>query len=148
ILDEPFTGLDPINTGMIKDEIYRLRDQGVTVLFSTHRMEQVEEMCEDIILINQGKNILNGNVLEIRNRYKEHLFRVNYQGHLPESFTEGIELVQREDHQATFRIPEGDSPNHLLQYLMRSHCEIHGFTEILPSINDIFIRQVKGISHE
>ncbi len=78
ILDEPFTGLDPINSNMIQDEIFRLRDKGVSILFSTHRMEQVEEMCENIILINKGKNILMGNVKEIRNRFKEHL----YQGEL------------------------------------------------------------------
>ena len=148
ILDEPFTGLDPINSQMIQDEIYRLRDKGVTILFSTHRMEQVEEMCENIILINNGKNILQGNVREIRNKYKEHLYRVNYQGQLPASFSEGLQLVSHEDHSATFRIGDQHSPNSLLQYLMQSGCEIHSFHEILPSINEIFIRQVKGISHE
>jgi ABC-2 type transport system ATP-binding protein len=148
ILDEPFTGLDPINSNMIQEEIYRLRDKGVTILFSTHRMEQVEEMCENIILINKGKNILMGNVRDIRNRYKEHLFKVSYKGELPQSFSGGLELVKKEDHTATFRIPNEDTPNHLLQYLMQSGCEIHAFHEILPSINEIFISQVKGISHE
>jgi len=148
ILDEPFTGLDPINSNMIQEEIYRLRDKGVTILFSTHRMEQVEEMCENIILINTGKNILMGNVKDIRNRYKEHLFKVSYKGELPQSFSGGLELVKKEDHTATFRIPDQDTPNHLLQYLMQSGCEIQAFHEILPSINEIFISQVKGISHE
>jgi ABC-2 type transport system ATP-binding protein len=148
ILDEPFTGLDPINSNMIQEEIYRLRDKGVTILFSTHRMEQVEEMCENIILINKGKNILMGNVKDIRNRYKEHLFKVSYKGELPQSFSGGLELVKKEDHTATFRIPNQDTPNHLLQYLMQSGCEIQAFHEILPSINEIFISQVKGISHE
>jgi ABC-2 type transport system ATP-binding protein len=148
ILDEPFTGLDPINTNMIQDEIYRLRDKGVSILFSTHRMEQVEEMCENIILINKGKNILMGNVKEIRNRFKENLFKVSYKGELPLEFSGGLELVRREDHTATFRIPDQDTPNHLLQYLMQRGCEIHAFQEILPSINEIFISQVKGISHE
>lgn len=148
ILDEPFTGLDPINSRMIQEEIYRLRNNGVTILFSTHRMEQVEEMCENIILINHGKNILMGNVKEIQNRYKENLFRVHYQGTLPTSFSGGLELVSTADHSATFRIPAQDSPNHLLQYLMQNHCQIHGFEEILPSINDIFITQVKGTAHE
>ena len=148
ILDEPFTGLDPINSNMIQEEIYRLRDKGVTVLFSTHRMEQVEEMCENIILINKGKNILMGNVKEIRNRYKEHLYKVNYQGVLPLEFSGGLELVRNEEHSATFRIPGQDTPNHLLQYLIQAGCEIHGFQEILPTINEIFIQQVKGVSHE
>ncbi len=148
ILDEPFTGLDPINSNMIQDEIFRLRDNGVSILFSTHRMEQVEEMCENIILINKGKNILMGNVKEIRNRFKEHLYQVTYSGELPQTFTGGLELVRQEDHTATFRIPDHDTPNHLLQFLMGSGCEIQSFHEILPSINEIFISQVKGISHE
>ncbi|MEO6133067.1 MAG: ATP-binding cassette domain-containing protein [Saprospiraceae bacterium] len=148
ILDEPFSGLDPINTSMIQDEIFRLRDQGVTIIFSTHRMDQVEEMCENIILINHGKNILQGNVTEIRNKYKEHLYKVAYSGTLPLQFSGGLEMVRSEDHTATFRIPNEGSPNDLLQYLMNAGCQIHSFHEILPSINEIFIRQVKGISHE
>ncbi|HUR30223.1 MAG TPA: ATP-binding cassette domain-containing protein [Saprospiraceae bacterium] len=148
ILDEPFTGLDPINSNMIQDEIFRLRDKGVTIIFSTHRMEQVEEMCENIILIHRGKNILQGNVAEIRNKYKEHLFKINYKGTLPQQFSNGLELVKSEDHTATFRIDEQQSPNSLLQYLIQSGCEIYSFQEILPSINEIFINQVKGVSHE
>lgn len=148
ILDEPFTGLDPINSNMIQEEIFRLRDKGVSIIFSTHRMEQVEEMCENIILIHQGKNILEGNVKEIRNKYKEHLYNMTYQGQLPENFSDGLELIRSEDHSATFRIGEQASPNKLLQFLINSGCEVHSFREILPSINEIFIRQVKGISHE
>ncbi len=148
ILDEPFTGLDPINTAMIQEEIFRLKNHGVTILFSTHRMEQVEEMCEQIILINHGKNILMGAVKDIRNEYKENLYEVGYSGTLPASFAGGLQLVRQEDHVAVFRLPERDSPNRLLQSLMQSGCEIHSFREILPSINEIFIRQVKGISHE
>lgn len=148
ILDEPFSGLDPINSNMIREEIFRLRDQGVTVLFSTHRMEQVEEMCENIILIHHGKNILQGNVKEIRNKYKEHLYRINFGGQLPSMFNDGFELITSETNTATFRIGDHTSPNALLQYLIQSGCEIHSFNEILPSINEIFIRKVKGISHE
>src|SRR5687768_15063036 len=148
ILDEPFTGLDPINSNMIQEEIYRLRDKGVTILFSTHRMEQVEEMCENIILIHQGKNILQGNVKEIRNKYKERLYKINFGGQLPLTFSEGLELIRTEDHAAVFRIAEHKTPNALLHYLIQSGCEIHSFHEILPSINEIFIQQVKGISHE
>lgn len=148
ILDEPFTGLDPINSNMIQDEIYRLRDAGVSILFSTHRMENVEEMCENIILINHGKNILMGNVKEIRNRFKENLFKVGYKGELPQAFSGGLELVRAENHTATFRIPNQDNANHLLQFLINAGCEIQSFHEILPSINEIFISQVKGISHD
>lgn len=147
ILDEPFSGLDPINSQMIRDEIYRLRDKGVTILFSTHRMEQVEEMCEEIILIHHGRNILMGNVKEIRHQYKENLFEVTYHGSLPSTFPDGIEKTSHSDHTATFRLAGQQSPNHLLQSLMQAGCEIHGFREILPTINEIFIRQVKGTQH-
>src|SRR5688572_33371383 len=105
-------------------------------------------MCENIILIHHGKNILQGNVTEIRNKYKEHLFKINYQGPLPQQFSKGLELVKSEDHTAVFRIGEQQSPNTLLQYLIQSGCEIHSFQEILPSINEIFIQQVNGVSHE
>lgn len=147
ILDEPFTGLDPINAQMIQDEIYRLRDNGVTILFSTHRMEQVEEMCEDIILINRGRNILQGNVRDIKHRYKQYLYHVDYSGTLPDHFNDGLTLVRKEDRTATFKLPPGESPNRLLQFLIQSGCEIHGFREILPSIHEIFIEQVKGAAH-
>ena len=148
ILDEPFTGLDPINTSMIQDEIFRLKKSGVTIIFSTHRMEQVEEMCENIILINQGKNVLLGNVKEIQNTFKEHLYKVGFKGTLPQSFNGGLELIRQSDHEAVFKIPDHDTPNHLLQYLMQSGCEIQSFHEILPSINEIFIRKVKGDRYE
>lgn len=147
ILDEPFTGLDPINSSMIQEEIYRLRNKGVTILFSTHRMEQVEEMCENIILINHGKNILMGNVKQIQNQFKENLYSVTYKGTMPSHFNGGLELVRSEDHTATFRLPTGDTPNHLLQHLIQAGCEIQAFHEILPTINEIFINQVKGSQH-
>ena len=84
ILDEPFSGLDPINTNLIKDEIYRLNKEGTSIIFSTHRMEQVEEICEDIVLMNQGKVILQGNVAQIKEDFKENIFRIGFQGQLPE----------------------------------------------------------------
>ncbi|MEO6191051.1 MAG: ATP-binding cassette domain-containing protein, partial [Saprospiraceae bacterium] len=76
ILDEPFSGLDPINTNLIKDEIIQLKNEGASILFSTHRMEQVEELCEEIVLINKGKNVLSGPVHDIRQQYRESLFEV------------------------------------------------------------------------
>jgi ABC-2 type transport system ATP-binding protein len=109
-------------------------------------MEQGRNV-ENIILINHGKNVLLGNV-EIRNTYKENLYEVGFKGNLPQQFNGGLELVKQSDHTAVFRIPDQDTPNHLLQYLMQSGCEIHSFREILPSINEIFIRIVKGVSHE
>jgi len=80
ILDEPFSGLDPINTNLIKDEIDALNQKGISIIFSTHRMEQVEEVCEKIVLINQGKNVLQGGVKDIKNQFKKNLFKFNFEG--------------------------------------------------------------------
>ena len=80
ILDEPFTGLDPINTNLIKDEIRRLNEDGVSIIFSTHRMEQVEEICEHIVLINQGEKILEGRVEDVKQQFKENVYKINYEG--------------------------------------------------------------------
>ena len=95
ILDEPFSGLDPINANLMKDEIAQLRDEGTSIIFSTHRMEQVEEVCEQIVLINRGKNVLEGSVKDIKNQFKENLFEVKYDGTLPDNlsqFTKSISI--------------------------------------------------------
>ena len=147
ILDEPFSGLDPINTNLIKDEIYQLQQQGVSILFSTHRMEQVEEICERIVLINKGAVILEGDVKEVKNRFKENLFRVDFEGALPADFAAQAAVVSQDSHSATVQLPEGSSPNILLSWLIKNGLEIHAFNEILPSLNEIFIRQV-GASNE
>lgn len=141
ILDEPFTGLDPINANLLKDEILRLRDQGTTVIFSTHRMEQVEELCDHIVLINKGQNVLGGQVREVRNRYKENLFRLDFEGSLPDGFTEGMVIKTQTPHSITVQIPDGNA-NGLLRKALDSNVHMVGFNEILPTINDIFISRV------
>jgi len=83
ILDEPFSGLDPVNAELIKNEIMRLRNEGATIIFSTHRMEQVEEICESIVLYNKGKVLLEGKVDEVRRRFRPHNFSVKYEGATP-----------------------------------------------------------------
>lgn len=147
ILDEPFSGLDPINTNLIKDEIDELRRQGVSILFSTHRMEQVEEICEKIVLINKGSVILEGKVKDIKNQYKENLFRVDFEGELPAEFSSRTAVISQKSDSVTVQMPLGSSSNELLDYLIRNRVIIHGFKEILPSLNEIFIRQV-GESNE
>ncbi len=82
ILDEPFSGLDPVNANLIKDEIYNLAKNGATIIFSTHRMEQVEEICDHIVLVNKGQKILDGTVQNIKQDFKENLFKVNFTNHL------------------------------------------------------------------
>ncbi len=141
ILDESFTGLDPINANLLKDEIMRLRDEGATVIFSTHRMEQVEELCDHIVLINRGKNVLQGEVKEVRNRYKENLFRLDYSGVLPDNFATNMEVRSQKAGSITVRLAD-ENPNALLRTALDAGIRINALNEILPTINDIFIQRV------
>lgn len=142
ILDEPFSGLDPINTNLIKNEIDELHRQGASIIFSTHRMEQVEEICEHIVLINKGVNILEGRVAQVKDRFKEHLFQVDYEGVLPEGLGERFRIVQQHDHRITAQLNAGADSNDLLRHLIQSDVRIRAFNEILPTLNEIFIKQV------
>jgi ABC-2 type transport system ATP-binding protein len=143
ILDEPFSGLDPINANLIKDEIYQLKEKGTSILFSTHRMEQVEEICEDIVLINQGKILLYGNVNTIKNDFKEHLFSIKYEGDLP-AVTDhlGFSVMDKRPNEVTIKVGDGVSSNQILKTLIDTNISILGFNEILPSLNEIFIKKV------
>jgi len=142
ILDEPFSGLDPINTNLLKEEIRELKNKGTAVIFSTHRMEQVEEICEDMALINNGKNILSGNVRDIRERFKENLFSISYRGALP-ALNGTLSIVQQRDQEIIIKIENGHSPNEALRYCIENNIEVQGFNEILPGINEIFIKEVQ-----
>ena len=144
ILDEPFTGLDPINTNLIKEEIAQLNDAGTSIIFSTHRMEQVEEMCDHIVLINQGKNVLQGEVQAIKNEYKQHLFRVEVQGDWPADLGNHFQVVEHGRHSATIQLTDDSQSNELLRQLMQKGLRIVHFEEILPTFNEIFIRTVEG----
>jgi len=149
ILDEPFSGFDPINANLIKDEILRLRDNGATIIFSTHRMESVEELCDNIALINRSKKVLDGPVREIKDAYKTDTFQVIGNGHLLITSPDFEVLEQHENHgvfRANVKLLNGAKPNDLLRYLIE-RVEIHSFVELVPSINDIFIRKVKETHH-
>ncbi len=148
ILDEPFSGLDPINTNLIKDEIYELNQKGTSIIFSTHRMEQVEEVCEEIVLINKGKNILGGLVKDVKNRFKENLFQVKFEGELPADMESRFKIASKSDRDLTIQIGEGEDSNEILQYLVRNNLHIISFEEILPTLNEIFIKQVNGVTAE
>jgi ABC-2 type transport system ATP-binding protein len=144
ILDEPFSGLDPVNANLIKDEIFRLAQNGSTIIFSTHRMEQVEEICDHIVLVNKGKKVLDGTVKGIRQQYKENLFKLAG-ATLPEHLQNHIFKVEKHQPDAvTLRLQDGVSTNAVLQHFIHQQVQIQGFTEILPSLNDIFIRVVEG----
>ncbi len=144
ILDEPFSGLDPVNTNLIKDEIFRLSQKGTTIIFSTHRMEQVEEICDHIILVNKGQKILDGSVKEIKQQFKEHIFSAEVD-RLPASLTHpSFSIVQQENNNLTLKINEGYKSNDVLLHLINHQSTIVSYQEILPSLNEIFIRLVEG----
>ncbi|HEX6846712.1 MAG TPA: ATP-binding cassette domain-containing protein [Chitinophagaceae bacterium] len=145
ILDEPFSGLDPVNSNLIKDEIYKLAQKGSTIIFSTHRMEQVEEICDHIILVNKGKIILDGTVKGVKHQYKENLFSVGFE-EIPTSLNGNppFEMVGTKDHQYVVKIREGYRPTDVLHYFLQQEAKIVSFNEMLPSLNDIFIKLVEG----
>ena len=144
ILDEPFSGLDPVNSNLIKDEIFRLAQNGTTIIFSTHRMEQVEEICDKIVLVNKGKKILDGSVAEVKQEFKENLFSVQLEK-IPETInSSAFEIVKTNAHELVVKIGEGKTPNDVLGYFINQDINIVSFKEILPSLNEIFIRLVEG----
>jgi ABC-2 type transport system ATP-binding protein len=144
ILDEPFSGLDPVNTNLIKDEIYGLARKGATIVFSTHRMEQVEEICDHIILMNKGQKILDGSVEGVKQQFKENLFSIGLEGAVENTDSAAFEIVGKKNGQLIVGIREGFKPNDVLRYFIERGQGIMSFTEILPSLNDIFIRLVEG----
>lgn len=148
ILDEPFSGLDPINTNLIKDVIHELKNSGASILFSTHRMEQVEEMCEEIVLINKGKNVLSGPVKEIRQSHRENLFKIETQNPIDIQENPEIQIIEQHENFITVRLREGQSSNEILNYLIMKRNPILAFNEVLPTFNDIFIKTVNSESHE
>jgi ABC-2 type transport system ATP-binding protein len=144
ILDEPFSGLDPVNTNLIKDEIFDLARKGSAVIFSTHRMEQVEEICDHIILMNKGQKILDGTVAGVKQQFKEDLFAIGLEQADPRVTSPAFEVVGSRDHSLVVKIREGFRPNDVLDFFIRQGTGIRSFTEILPSLSDIFIRLVEG----
>lgn len=145
IFDEPFSGFDPVNATMLKEEILRLRDNGATVILSTHNMASVEEICDDIALINKSHVVLSGGVGDIRRSYRKNLFEVEVveagQPTLPEGFAVERSQVSNGCHTLQIRVPQTASANDLLAALI-PQCRVQSFREILPSMNDIFIEKV------
>ena len=144
ILDEPFSGLDPVNSNLIKDEINNLAKKGATVIFSTHRMEQVEEICDHIILVNKGKKILDGTVNEVKQQFKENLYSIGLE-QIPVSFSSShFEVIGKKDNSLVIKIGNGFRPNDVLQYFIQQNANVVSFNEMLPSLSDIFIKLVEG----
>lgn len=142
ILDEPFSGLDPVNTNLLKNEIKRLSEKGTTVLFSTHRMEQVEEICERIALINKGKLVLEGDIDAIKQNYKDYLFEFVFgPGPIPD-FTDEIVRSSSRIGGVIVQFESLQDANDKMKQWMNEDYLIQEFREILPSINEIFIKIV------
>ncbi len=148
ILDEPFSGLDPINTNLIKDEIIQLKNNGASILFSTHRMEQVEELCEEIVLVNKGKNVLYGPVKEIRKQYKENLYEIVLDKPVVENELDRFDVVSRELNIIRVRLGNEQTSNQIITRMIDLGYHIQSFHEVLPTFNDIFIRTVNEVSNE
>ena len=150
ILDEPFSGFDPINANIVKAEILRLKEAGTTIVLSTHNMGSVEEICEHIALINNSKKILGGAVKQIQEDFKEGIYDITFKGNMI-AFTNalwtGCELLDSKDNgtyqQAKVRLTGHKSPNELLKSII-GNVEVYGLREIIPSMNDIFIKQVEA----
>jgi ABC-2 type transport system ATP-binding protein len=149
IFDEPFTGFDPINTNLIKSELLRMKKEGVTIMLSTHNMDSVEELCDEIVLINSSQNVLSGKVSEIKQNFKEHIYEVEFEG-----FVNLIEMAQRHQykiiehteaethHKIRLQLLDTTvSTNMLLQALIQVG-SIISFHEVLPGMDEIFIKVV------
>lgn len=146
ILDEPFSGFDPINANIITEEILRLKEQGSSIIFSTHRMESVEQLCDYIALINKSEKVLEGPVKKVREQFRTFEYNLEYEGE-PLTSNEYFSVSgQKSDmglHSCILKPAAGQTSNHLLAKVMEQ-VEVKGFTEQLPDMNEIFIRVVSG----
>ncbi len=148
IFDEPFSGFDPINVNILKNEIKELNENGATIIFSTHNMASVEEICDHIALINNSKKVLSGDINEIKNRYKTNSFKVEYAGEISFENLNGSDILQItgkgkiNGHKfIDVKLKEGMTVNDLLN-IMIPKVQIIAVNEIVPSLNDIFIKVV------
>ena len=155
ILDEPFSGFDPINANLLKDEIAQLKEEGTTIVLSTHNMASVEEICDHIALINRSRKILEGDIFEVKNRFKKNIMAVEV-SRFAEELTAQLQDQQFEicaqqtnDYYTRFeiKIPESRTTNDMLQLFMQ-HSDIHSFNEIMPTMNEIFIEQVEKANQQ
>jgi ABC-2 type transport system ATP-binding protein len=142
ILDEPFSGFDPINANMLKDEILGLKERGTTILFSTHRMESVEELCDSIALINHSQVVLTGEKEEVRSRYKKDEFAIKFSGTLADSAAFQVVSVDHAQQSAIIKLTQKDGTNKAISALIKQ-IDLVEFKEVVPSFNDIFIQVVE-----
>ena len=148
ILDEPFSGFDPVNANLVKDQILQLKEQGTTIILSTHRMESVEELCESVALINKSRKILDGKVFEVREKFKQNLFKVvlsDVNSENLEKLKNQYQLVNIHDQHGliSFDLNYNEDQNLLLNDLMKAG-KIRSFDEKIPSMNEVFITAVSS----
>lgn len=151
IFDEPFSGFDPLNADLLRNEILNLRDKGATIIFSTHNMESVEKICDKIVLINSSHNILEGSVEDIKQRFKKNIFEIIIPKQDVDILNiEGVSLIKKQDKdnftQLLFKIEKGKNAE-LLSHIL-SQTDIISYREVLPSMNEIFIQTVKAANNE
>ena len=147
ILDEPFSGFDPVNAELIRKEILRLNEEGSTIILSTHNMESVEELCDDIALLNKSNLVVTGGVDEIRRHYGNNNIELIYTGEQPVASAEGVFKVLSDEnnvgrHTAVLSLEPGVSSNDVLSSLLSEGVSINSFKELIPRMNDIFIKLV------
>ena len=143
IIDEPFSGLDPLNTQMIKDLLVEERDRGVTIVMSTHQMHQVEELCDRLLLIHQGKLLLYGTLNDVRNSYASQAVLVGSHGPLPD-IIDGTEGRQKMNGVTKLMLSPGASPQDVLRSLVSQNIQIEQFEIAVPTLDEIFIKVVQG----
>jgi ABC-2 type transport system ATP-binding protein len=140
IIDEPFAALDPVNMQLVKDLMRELREQGTTILMSTHQMHQVEELCDRILLIDEGRNVLYGELDQIRRDYSGHAVLVRVLGDLPQMA--GVEAVSDHNGALKLTLAAETNPQDILQQLLRHHATVERFEIAIPTLDEIFIRTV------
>jgi ABC-2 type transport system ATP-binding protein len=144
ILDEPFSGLDPVSVGLLKSVILDLKAQGKAIIFSTHQMEQVEQLCDDICLINHSTKVLSGNLKDVKRGFGKNVVRLDFEG--PDSFLNDplVKRVERYPNYVDVTLNEGASPQELLKRAMEAGVTVNKFESMEPSLNEIFIESVTG----
>ena len=146
ILDEPFSGFDPVNAQLIREEILRLRDEGSTIILSTHNMESVEELCDNIALINKSHVVISGGVDEIRHKYGNNNVELVYTGEALESVPGVFNVLSDQDdagrHTSVLEIQSGADSNSALREILSQNVSVNSFKELVPRMNDIFIKLV------
>ena len=142
IFDEPFSGFDPVNTALIRNEILKLKKQGTSIIFSTHRMESVEEICDEISLINNGETLLQGEIINIKNNFRNNIFSVEMKTEI-DNLSEKFTILNKKENILEIKIQEGSNSKELINELLQKS-DIISFNEKIPSMEDIFIKTVSG----